>query len=283
MGIMEKLVNLISPDQEVPQMFGDLHLAFCFGVIAACLLLSVFFRDASDGTFRLLIAVMFLVMLVGEVMKQFVYPFSIVDGVLVKDYDWSTFPFQLCSTPLYVLPLIALLPDCKLRDCAACYIMTYGLIGGVAVYLTPYSVFATRVFINIQTMVHHGLQIVSGVYIASYYRRRINKSFYHGGVAVFVVTFTIANLLNTVFYDMLIAKGKIPEGYQFNMFYISPRVGLKLPFFADTFNTLPPITYIAGYFVILSVGAFIVCYVANLLFKFARRSVSIIDDEDEDA
>ena len=35
------------------------------------------------------------------------------NNTLIKDYTWSSFPFQLCSTPLYILPLIIFLKDNK--------------------------------------------------------------------------------------------------------------------------------------------------------------------------
>ena len=255
MRAMEIIANVMHTTQGVPRFFGGLHFAFFFGVILTSVLLCVCFRDADDKTFRRIIAVMFLVMFVGEALKQLVYPLRIVNGELVYEYDWSFFPFQLCSTPIYVLPLVAFLPDSKVRDAAAAYLMTYGLTGGVAVYLFPSTVFVDPVFINYQTMIHHGIQIVSGVYIAAYYRRKLGKSFYIGAVCVFAVTYTVAFLLNTVFYDILLRMGWIGRTDVFNMFYISPRQGMMLPSLFDFMEQLPPIVYMPGYFVVLSLAA----------------------------
>ena len=266
MRVTEIIANVMHTAQEVPGFFGGLHFAFFLGVVLTSLALCIFCRDVDEKTFRRIIGIMFLVMLVGEALKQFAYPFEIVDGEVVYEYDWTAFPFQLCSTPIYVLPLVAFLPDSKVRDAAAAYLMTYGLTGGIAVYLFPSSVFIEAIFINYQTMIHHGIQIVSGIYIAAYYRRKLGKDFYLGGVSVFAVTYTIALLLNTVFYDILLKIGQIDSEQTFNMFYISPIQGMMLPSLFDFMEQLPPFVYMPGYFVALSLAALLIVLASKYLW-----------------
>lgn len=273
MRVTEIIANIMNASQEVPGFFGGLHFAFLLGVILLSFFLCKYCRDVDSKTFRKIIAVMFFVMIIGEGIKQFLYPFSIVEGEVVYEYDWTAFPFQLCSTPIYVLPLVAFLPDSKVRDAAAAYLMTYGLIGGVAVYLLPSSVFVEAIFINYQTMVHHGIQIVSGIYIAAYYRRKLGKDFYLGGVSVFAVTYTIALLLNTVFYDFLLSSGRIDSEQTFNMFYISPRQGMMLPSLFDFMETLPPVVYMPGYFVALSLAALLIVLASKHLWLWMCKLV----------
>ena len=247
MWILEKALKSIQYTQEVPGAFGHLHLSSLIGVILISLVLCVFLRDAGDKTFRVIIGIMFCVMLAGELIKQFIEPLSMVDGVIVRSYSWGAFPFQLCSTPLYILPILALTPDSKIRDAAAAYTMTAALIGGIAVYATPFTVFSEYAFSNVQTMVHHGIQIVSGIYVACYYRRRLGLKFYLGGMAVFAVMLGIALYLDTAFYDMLLRTGRIEEGEMFNMFYISPRLGMISPFYEELLNSLGPAVYVPMY------------------------------------
>ncbi len=263
--IIDKVMHT---SQEAPGFFSGLHLSFCLVVILTTFLLCKYCRDADEKTFRKIIGAMFIVMFIGEALKQFAYPLSIVDGEAVYDYNWTSFPFQLCSTPIYVLPIVAFLPDSKVRDAAAAYLMTYGLIGGIAVYLIPSSVFVEAIFINYQTMIHHGIQIVSGIYIVAYYRRKLGKSFYLGGLSVFAVTYTVALLLNTVFRDILIQTGRIDEETTFNMFYISPKQGMMLPSLFDAMEQIPPIVYMPGYFALLSLGAFLIVFGARYLWQY---------------
>lgn len=274
MKLIERFLELINIEMEEPTVFGFFHL-FCVLLVAlSCFALFLRFRDSTDRTFRILIAVMAGTMILGEVIKQTFYQMSVADGTLTFDYSWADFPFQLCSTPLYVLPWLSILPDCRLRDLAASYTMTFGLIGGVMVYLTPKTVFGTVVFGNFQTMIHHGLQIVTGVYTAFYYRRRINYRFFFSGVAVFAVMLTVANLINTVGYDILLANGMIAEGDTLNMFYISPRADQTVPVASDLLKSFPPLVYIAGYFVVLSLIAGLIAYLTDLLHKESRKRMA---------
>lgn len=275
MKFIEKLIDWVGREGEVPEFFGTLHLAFILSVVALCAFLFIHLRDASDRAFRISIGVMAAVMIVGEVLKQILLGLSIENGAVIYTYNWSDFPFQLCSTPLYVLPFLSFLPDCRLRDFCASYVMTIGLIGGVAVYLAPKSVFTTRIFTNFHTMIHHGLQIVSGMYTAFYYRRRLNRRFFHDGIAVFGVTFTIANVLNTAGYDALVSMGKIAEGDPFNMFYISPRADQTVPMCSEMFKSLPPVVFIFGYFILLSFLAWYVIDLAKFIHRKSRRRMHL--------
>lgn len=272
MTLLEKIINFTKIQGETPQNYGKLHVWFIVAVLFASVALVLLFKDTTDARFRVLIGVMFLIMLAGELVKQVFYPLSIVDGQIIRDYDWATFPFQLCSTPLYVLPFLFLLPDCKVRDWTAAYIMSYGLLGGLAVYIAPNAVFVRNMFLSCHSMVHHGLQILIGVYTASYYRRRINTSFIVGAIGIFAVMFAIANVFNTVIYDALLAKGVLEEGISFNMFYISPRPGQKPMAFADFYYSVHPAIYIGGYFVLISAGALLIIFGTKLLFGFSRKN-----------
>jgi hypothetical protein len=268
MSNIEKIASLLDRTQEVPASLGNLHLSFIIGVLLVSLALCVFFRDSSGRTFRLIIGILFFVMLFGEVIKQTLVPLDYVDGALVRNYKWNSFPFQLCSTPLYILPIVAFFPECKLRDAAAMYIMTVGFIGGVAVYATPFTVFNTYAFTNVQTMVHHGIQIVSGIYVAAYYRKRISAMMYLHGMAIFGVMLTIAIYLDTVFYDKLIALGKLNDGTKFNMFYISPRLGMQSPFFQDWFNSFRPPVYISLYAAGIIIASALIVVFGKLIGMF---------------
>ena len=259
MKYLEWLIQLTKSQLPgVPERFGDLHLLCIFAVLVISLLVIILFSDTSDKCFRIIIGAAFLVMLIGECVKQIVYPLSVVDGQLVFNYSWWSFPFQLCSTPIYVLPLLCFLPDCKVRNLAAAYVMTYGFLGGVAVYISPGSVFCANKFLSYHSMLHHGLQILMGAYTMAYYRHRIKARFLAGGVFVFTLMFTIANLLNTVGYEFLVKKGLLIEGAEFNMFYISPRPDQLPAIFPELRSYIGATGYIAGYFVVVTIGAILV-------------------------
>ena len=53
-------------------------------------------------------------------------------------YDWSRFPFQFCSTPIYIALLAAPLHDGKLRRALLCFLATYSPVAGCAVLFPPH-------------------------------------------------------------------------------------------------------------------------------------------------
>lgn len=271
MGFIKRLVDLVNIEIEEPAAFGGFHFSCIILVLVACYLLYLLSRDISDRGFRRIIGVCFCIMLTLELFKQLSMSFQLVDGKLVFEYLWDAFPFQLCSTPLYVLPLLSLLPDCRLRDVLASYTMTFGLIGGVAVYLVPKTVFTFRAAINVQTMVHHGIQIVTGVFTALYYKKRITHRFFFGGVALFGVFFAIANVLNTVGYDFFVRMGWMADGAAFNMFYISPRADQTIPMFEDLVRSVHPAIAIIGYGILLVIGAYVLYSLARIFSNFEDK------------
>lgn len=260
MRLLERIVDISNIEAEEPIAFGGFHLFCALLAVAISAILCVKLRDRSDRVYRRIICAMFIVMFLFEVYKETILAMSTDTGKIVYEYDWNAFPFQLCSTPLYVLPLLAFLPDSPMRDAAAAYTMTFAFIGGVSVFLVPSSVFTPFVFMNVQTMVHHGIQVISGAFTAAHYRRRVDKRFYLLGAGMFSVFFLIANLLNTLGYDLLVRLGAFEEGFQFNMFYISPRPDQTMPVLDNLFDLVSPILFIMLYYLVLLLGAALVCY-----------------------
>ena len=121
MEIIERLVEIINIECEEPATLGGLHIIFVLAVIYAGALLVLMFSGARDGVYRLIVGMAFFVMLVMEIFKQVAYPMSIVDGEAVYEYVWRIFPFQLCSTPLYVFPILIFFNDGHIRDAAAAF------------------------------------------------------------------------------------------------------------------------------------------------------------------
>lgn len=145
-------------------------------------------------------------MLVLEIYKQLIYSVSEVGGSAVWDYQWYAFPYQLCSTPLYLLPFVAFMKEGKTRDSIMSFLSTFAMFGGLAVFIYPNDVFISTIGINIQTMVHHGLQIVLGIYFMVYNRKKLNWMYFLRGVYVFGAMLGIAMLLNIVLYHTVMVK-----------------------------------------------------------------------------
>ena len=200
-------------------------------------------------------------MVLFEAYKQLVYPWN--TATLTWRYPWYIFPFQLCSTPLYVLPVLIFSKNEKVKDACAAFLMTFSLFGGLVTILYPPQVFVSTIGVNIQTMVHHGLQIVIGVFLACYYRKKLNLKFYFKGVIVFLITFIIALALNFIVPQFI--------NESFNMFYISIYEPCTLPLLGDfIYPNVPWAVFLLIYLVGFTIIGLIFYYIE---FGFSKINI----------
>lgn len=260
MNFFEKFLTDLRMGMDMPESYGWFHLMFVFLAVVLCVVLCARYRDSSDKTVRLICLVGWLLMVVGEVLKQIVYTYEIVDGAVVADFQWYAFPYQLCSTPLYVLPLVIFLKDGLVRDAATAYMIAFSIFGGLCVYVFPGDVFSSFAVVSLQTMVHHGLQIVLGVYLASRYRAKLNYKYYLKGGVVFVALLVVAMIMNIAVHNALAGAG-IDE--TFNMFYISPYFDCTLPLLSLIYPKVPYPVFLAIYVVGFIAAAAIIFYTAK--------------------
>ena len=223
---------------EKPGLYGTWHIVSILLTVALTVCMVMFFRNAKDRTMRTLVFIGWIVMVLFELGKQ-------VLGCLISDgaYYWHWFPFQFCSTPMYTFPFVFLLKDGKLRKAIMAYIATFSLFAGIIVMILPTTVFGTRIFTNTQTMVHHGLQVVFGVYMAAYNRHHLNKRFFAWCMMVFAGFASVAMVLNLTLYPI----AKANNSPDFNLFYISPFTNNDLPVLSSIYPKVPYPVYLIIY------------------------------------
>ena len=226
--------------------------------IAFTVFLCIKFRDCNDKTFRIIVFIGWLIITLFEIYKQII--FTLRKGTFEVKYDWGVFPFQLCSTPLYVLPVVAFMKDCKLRDFFTSYVSTFSLVGGLVVMIYPFSVFNDdRLGIHIQTMIHHGIQIALGIWFWVYNRKKADFRYFLKSIPLFLIVCAIAVLLNETLGVYLISVGV----KKFNLFYISSHESFVLPILGDVHSLAP-------WSVILLVYVLSVITIAFILFEIMR-------------
>jgi len=252
-----KIITFFDSQMQEPTNYGWFHIMFIAIALCATVLLCVFLRDAKDRTFRIIIFSCWALMVLLEIYKQLNYGFTYNEelNTITWDYQWYAFPFQFCSTPLYVLPFIAFLPKGHVRDAMMAFMAFFSLFGGLGVFAYPNDVFIGTIGINIQTMIHHGLQVVLGIYIAVYTRKKFGIMYYVKAAIVFVALMAIAVIMNISVYHMLTAAG-INE--TFNMFYIGPYYPSTLPVLSGIYPSVHPVLFIFIYlFGFLAIGMLI--------------------------
>lgn len=274
MSHLEKIHNFLSFEFNEPKTFGIYHFISVAIAIVLTIIVCKKQVNASEKTERKMAFWFWIVLLLFEMYKQFVYLFSTTEGFAI-DYAWHGFPFQLCSSPLYVLPFIAFLPSGKLRETLVAYFGTFVLVGGIAVYIYPGSVFVETLGINLHTMVWHGSQIFLGVFFNL--RRFASKNppkltrYFLSALPVFLGFVAVAIILNETIYNALIARGLNDT---LNLFFISPHFDCIFPILDVIQDHTPYIVFLFSYIAFLSVFSYAAIFIESFLVKrLTKRTV----------
>ena len=265
---MLKILQLLDSKMTTPTNYNWFHIMFIAIVIITTFLLCKFFKDSDKKTFNKIILISWIIILVLEIYKQFVFSYTISENTVSWDYQWYAFPFQFCSSPLYVLPFILLVKNDKIKEMFIAFTATFCFFGGLVVYIYPNDVFIETIGINFQTMIHHGLQIVLGIYCITYYRNSLNFKWWSKSIFVFAGLVATALSLNVIVYHVL-QNMNINE--TFNMFYISPYFDCTLPVLSIFYGILPYILFLLLYIIGFSLAAFIIYLLQQLIINYIRK------------
>ena len=213
---MDKFLRFLQTTMEEPKAGGAMHLTAIIAVIVLTALLCIFFRNADEKTFRVILISIWSVMFLMEVLKQVsISCIFAEDGTKTWHYDWGQFTLQLCDTPIYLLLPVAFVKNGKFRNALSTYMATYILLGGIATYAFPASIYSISVYHNVHTLVHHGLQIASCLFIGIHNRKNLHLKSFLWAIVIFIISVGIATVYNVVMH-------KLHPDQFINMFFISP-------------------------------------------------------------
>ena len=266
MNFWGEILKWLSFRIEPPKVFGFFHIfSLLLTVFLSALLLRVLPKP-SESTVRKLLIIASAVILALEIYKQIVFSFQYLNGEIVFEYPWYIFPFQFCSTPLYVGFLCGFIRNKKIHKSLCAFIASYSCLAGVGVMLYPEGSFCSVLGVNVQTMVWHGSMVVLGAYLLfSGYVEVRGKTLFRA-FPVFISAVAVAIFLNEFAF-----RCGLSENHDFNMFFISPYCEPSLPVFSLIQRAVPTylsiIIYVLGflvgaYLLLLLVGA-----VKNRSFK----------------
>lgn len=245
MSFWQSILALLDTSMETPQPYGWFHLMFFALSLLAIIPLCLFPKKPSQDHVRRVVFVTALAVIILEIYKQINYTFSYTDGI-TADYAWYAFPFQFCSTPMYVGFLAGIFKKGKIHESLCAYLATYALFAGFSVMCYPVTVFIDTIGINIQTMICHGSMITVGIYLLCSGYVPLKHSTILKAVPIFAINVAIAAVLNEVAH----ATGLL-ETDTFNMFFISPYCEPSLPVYSLVQGVVPfpfcLILYILGF------------------------------------
>ena len=258
-----KVLEFLDTSMVTPESYGWFHLLFFVLSIVAGVVLCVTLKDGKKYAPHVVLTTAVVVFLL-EVYKMINFGFS-YEGEVSYSFPWGSFPFQFCSTPMYVGLLTALFRKGKIHDCLCAYLATYAVFAGLCVMIYPGDVFISTVGINIQTMICHGSMLTVGIYLfGSGYVKAEHKTILKA-LPVFCTMVLVAVGLNEWGYR----TGLVEEHY-FNMFYFSPYEDPHLPVYSDVQNALGvtnPLSFI------IYVAAFTLAAYLMLLIAMGIRAL----------
>lgn len=268
MEIFGKVIQIMDAQMKEPEMFGWFHLTFFALTFIVALILCRRYPNADEKTVRKLLLVVSLMVIALELYKQFNFSFS-YDGEVVKyDYQWYSFPFQFCSTPMYAGFLAALLRKGKLQNALCSYLATFSIFAGLCVMIYPPQVFVETIGINIQSMVCHGSMITVGIYLLYTEYVRLEHKTILTAIPVFAVFVTMANIMNEIAY-----RSGLLERETFNMFFISPYCEPSLPVYSQVQAVVPYPWCAVIYVMVFSLAAYVILLIAMTIKAIAKKYV----------
>ena len=165
MQLIGEILNILNVKMETPQPYGWFHILSIVVTIGFCVAICLFCRNKAPKQVVNTVFITAIMVILFEIYKQVNFTFGYDGTSITANYAWYAFPFQFCSTPMYVGFLTGVIRKGKVHESLCAYLATYSIFAGICVMLYPVTVFIDTVGINIQTMFCHGSMIV----IASMY------------------------------------------------------------------------------------------------------------------
>jgi hypothetical protein len=203
-------------------------------------------------------------LLLLEIGKQIVYSYSPTEGWA---YNWDRFPFQFCSTPIYIALLAMCLPPSRVRQALLCFLATYSPVAGCAVLFYPSpDVFHEILFLDVHTMLWHGAMLAFGLYL--WLTEAVKPSLKTAlmAAAVYLPLPCIALALN----ELEIATGFAGD-FTFNMFYVARDGRCSIPVLSWIQANMPYPVFFISYVLTLGFGGGLVTAGMGLISRLRGK------------
>lgn len=261
MNFWQNLLELFDSQMERPPSYGWFHLLFWGLTILFAVLLCVFHKKENPDRVRKVVLFVAITVIILEIYKQINYSFSYENGISF-DYQWYAFPWQFCSTPMYVGLLAGIIKKGKLHDALCAYLATYAMFAGLCVMIYPNDIYTETIGINIQTSVCHGTMISIAIYLLYSGHVKLHHKTMLKAMSVFACAMGIAMLLNELTHRCGLEE-------TFNMFYISPYFDGTLPVYSNVQAVVPFPFCTIIYFAAFSLAAYLILLTAMGIRKIA--------------
>ena len=271
--IGKNLLLFLQTEIEAPKPYGIFHLSWCFAAIIVICLLCLK-KNYTEKKLKWILGIYAIPAFKLEVLKQLIWSveYNEVTNTFVWDFQWYAFPFQLCTTPIYIGLICLFLKKNKVRDYLLSFMGYTTILGSIATALIPHDVLVSDVLIDIHTMYLHIGSLIVSIYLLASKEIEVNLEGYARAIITFIVFIVIALIMNVAVYNSGILNGET-----FNMFYIRPYFDSSLPVFDTIYNSVPYPIFLIIYIVVLSLGSFVILGISYILEKIIKNKVNKVD------
>ncbi len=259
----ERFLSFLDGQMTEPTIYGWFHWLWILLIITACVVVCYTCKNLSKKQVKKVLGFTAGLMLFLELYKQFNFSYDVSSDTW--SYPWSVFPFQFCSTPMYIMLIAAFCKREKFERALFGFLATYSVFAGVLVLVYPGGVFTETIGINIQTMIHHGAMIVIGALLYATKSVEMKRNTALHGAPVFAVLLFLALVMNATFASV---KGSNTD---FNMFYLSPVGDTPIDFLDTLFSVIPYPIILAGYAGGFMAMSLVVTVCASGIYKLTTR------------
>lgn len=257
MSFFEKMLQIFNAKMQRPEAWGWFHLLFWGLSIGVAILLCVLHKKDKPERVRKVVLTVAIIVTIFEIYKQINFSFG---SGTTFDYQWYAFPFQFCSTPMYVGLLAGMIKKGKVHDALCAYLATYAMFAGAITMCIPNDIYIDTIGINIQTSICHGSMITVAIYLFYSGHVKLQHKTILKAMSVFACTMGIAMILNEIAF-----RSGLEE--TFNMFYISPHQAPHLLIYKDVQAVIPFPFCTIVYFLGFSLAAYLILLSAIGIYK----------------
>lgn len=266
MSFLECLLRLTAWPMTPPVLYGPFHLLAAFGGSAAAIWAAWIFspKDHPNTNTRIhqqkfdqIMLISGIILLIGELYKQLMNFYVVNDHV----YDWWIFPFQLCSLPMYLCPLLIMIHNEKRHRILCTFLLDFNMMGAVATFIDPSGIFHPYWMLTLHGILWHLMLIFVGFVIIFSHEADLTTRGFLQTLPLFAFFCLAAEVLNGILHRFSAA----------NLFYISPWEMSTQLLFGDIDRILGRPIGILLYILAMAAGAWLIHNVARKLIIFLKR------------
>lgn len=270
MSFLEYLLRLTAWPMTPPVLYGPFHLLAAFGGSAAAIWAAWLFspKDHPNTNTRIhqqkfdrIMLISGVILLIGELYKQLMNFYVVNDHV----YDWWIFPFQLCSLPMYLCPLLIMIHNEKRHRILCTFLLDFNMMGAVATFIDPSGIFHPYWTLTLHGILWHLMLIFIGFVIIFSHEADFTTRGFLRTLPLFAFFCLVAEVLNGILHRFSAA----------NLFYISPWEMSTQLLFGDIDRILGRPIGILLYILAMAAGAWLIHNVARKISAVCLTAKSL--------